>query len=93
VQAKGAVSAPIVPSIGGRTGWADMRAAYDALDPAARAKVEGLSAHHSLHYSQSKLGHQTKKADGEYSGYGFHDGPCRSAAVKIHPEDRPQVAA
>ncbi len=39
VQAKGAVfSAEIVPSIGGRTGWADMRAAYDALDPATRAK-------------------------------------------------------
>src|SRR6266550_2889888 len=50
VQAKGAVfSAEIVPSVGGRTGFADMRAAYDALDPAARARVEGLSAHHSLH--------------------------------------------
>jgi alpha-ketoglutarate-dependent taurine dioxygenase len=88
VQAKGAVfSAEIVPSIGGRTGWADMRAAYDALDPATRAKVEGLSAHHSLHYSQSKLGHQTKKADGEYSGYGFHGGPVPlRPLVKIHPE-------
>ena len=33
VQAKGAVfSAEVVPSIGGRTGFADMRAAYDALD-------------------------------------------------------------
>jgi alpha-ketoglutarate-dependent taurine dioxygenase len=88
VQAKGAVfSAEIVPSIGGRTGWADMRAAYDALDPAARAKVEGLSAYHSLHYSQSKLGHQTKKGDGQYSGYGFHDGPVPlRPLVKIHPE-------
>ena len=88
VQAKGAVfSAEIVPSIGGRTGWADMRAAYDALDPATRAKVEGLSAYHSLHYSQSKLGHQTKKADGEYSGYGFHDGPVPlRPLVKTHPE-------
>jgi alpha-ketoglutarate-dependent taurine dioxygenase len=88
VQAKGAVfSAEIVPSIGGRTGWADMRAAYDALDAGTRAKVEGLSAFHSLHYSQSKLGHQTKKADGEYSGYGFHDGPVpRRQLVKTHPE-------
>jgi alpha-ketoglutarate-dependent taurine dioxygenase len=88
VQAKGAVfSAEIVPSIGGRTGWADMRAAYDALDPATRAKVEGLSAYHSLHYSQSRLGHQTRKADGEYSGYGFHDGPVPlRPLVKTHPE-------
>ena len=41
----------------------------------ARNASRQLQAHHSLHYSQSKLGHQTKKADGEYSGYGLHDGP------------------
>lgn len=88
VQAKGAVfSAEIVPTIGGQTGWADMRAAYDALDDATRARVEGLSAHHSLHYSQSKLGHETKKGDGEYSGYGLHDGPVPlRPLVKSHPE-------
>jgi alpha-ketoglutarate-dependent taurine dioxygenase len=87
VQAKGAVfSAEIVPSTGGQTGWADMRAAYDALDDATRAKVEGLSAYHSLHYSQSKLGHQHKEGSA-YSGYGFHDGPVpRRPLVKIHPE-------
>ncbi len=90
VQAKGAVfSAEIVPSTGGRTGWADMRAAYDALDEKTRAKVEGLSAYHSLHYSQSKLGHDTRqeRADGQYSGYGFHDGPVPlRPLVKTHPE-------
>jgi len=88
VQAKGAVfSAEVVPTIGGRTGWADMRAAYEALDAETRTKVEELSAYHSLHYSQSKLGHQTKKVDGEYSGYGLHDGPVpRRPLVKIHPE-------
>ena len=88
VQAKGAVfSAEEVPTIGGRTGFADMRAAYDALDAATKARIEGLSAHHSLHYSQSKLGHQAKKADGEYSGYGFHDGPVPlRPLVKTHPE-------
>jgi len=90
IQAKGAVfSAEEVPTIGGQTGWADMRAAYDALDPAMRARVEGLNAHHSLHYSQSKLGHDTRqaKADGEYSGYGLHDGPVPlRPLVKTHPE-------
>jgi alpha-ketoglutarate-dependent taurine dioxygenase len=88
VQAKGAVfSAEIVPSIGGRTGWADMRAAYDALEPGLRAKLEGLSAYHSLHYSQSKLGHQTARSDGQYSGYGLHDGPVPlRPLVKTHPE-------
>ena len=88
VQAKGAVfCAEIVPTIGGHTGFADMRAAYDALDQALKARIEGLAAHHSLHYSQSKLGHDTRKSDGEYSGYGFHDGPVPlRPLVKTHPE-------
>ncbi len=90
VQAKGAVfSAEVVPSVGGRTGWADMRAAYDALDDIQRARVEPLSAYHSLHYSQSKIGHAPKDKghDGEYSGYGFHDGPVPlRPLVKTHPE-------
>jgi alpha-ketoglutarate-dependent taurine dioxygenase len=88
VQAKGAVfSAEVVPRSGGRTGWADMRAAYDALDDARRAKVECLTAYHSLHYSQSKIGHQPKKQGSEYNGYGFHDGPVPlRPLVKTHPE-------
>src|SRR5882762_3942806 len=88
VQAKGAVfSAEEVPTIGGRTGFADMRAAYDALDDGLKKKIAGLTAYHSLHYSQSKLGHQAKKSDGEYSGYGFHDGPVPlRPLVKTHPE-------
>jgi alpha-ketoglutarate-dependent taurine dioxygenase len=87
VQAKGAVfSALVVPQSGGETGWADMRAAYDALDDTRRAKAEGLAAHHSLWYSQAKLGHTPKKGS-EYSGYGFHDGPePLRPIVKTHPE-------
>jgi alpha-ketoglutarate-dependent taurine dioxygenase len=58
VMAKGAVfSGEVVPPAGGETGFADMRAAYDALDNATRALVHQRSAHHSLVYSQSKLGH------------------------------------
>ena len=88
VQAKGAVfSAEEVPSLGGRTGFADMRASYDALDETLKKKIAGLTAYHSLHYSQSKLGHVAKKSDGEYSGYGFHDGPVPlRPLVKTHPE-------
>ena len=88
VQAKGAVfSAQVTPNSGGQTGWADMRAAYDALDEAMRARVERLSAHHSLRYSQSKLGHRPGEGPSEYSGYGFHDGPTPlRPLVKTHPE-------
>ncbi len=87
VQARGAVfTAHLVPSSGGETGWADMRAAYDALDDEARGRIADLSAYHSLYYSQAKLGH-TPKEGSEYSGYGFHnqDPPLRPL-VKIHPE-------
>ena len=87
VQAKGAVfSAEVVPPEGGETGFADMRAAWDALDPAMRARIEGLSAHHSLRYSQAKVGHEHREGSA-YSGYGFHDGavPLRPL-VKTHPE-------
>jgi len=87
VQAKGAVfSAEVVPAEGGETGFADMRAAYDALDPAMRERLAGLSAHHSLHYSQSKLGHAHREGSA-YSGYGFHDGPVPlRPLVKTHPQ-------
>ena len=89
VQAKGAVfSAHVVPSAGGETGWADMRAAYDALDDEMRARIADLKAYHSLYYSQAKIGH-TPKEGGDYGGYGFHnqDPPLRPL-VKIHPETR-----
>lgn len=87
VQAKGAVfSAEVVPPEGGETGFADMRAAYDALVPAMRARVEASSAHHSLHYSQARLGHAHREGS-DYNGYGFHDGPVpRRPLVKVHPE-------
>jgi alpha-ketoglutarate-dependent taurine dioxygenase len=87
VQAKAAVfTAHVVPPAGGETEWADMRAAYEALDESMRSRIAGLSAYHSLYYSQSKLGH-APSANSEYIGYGFHDAetPLRPL-VKQHPE-------
>jgi alpha-ketoglutarate-dependent taurine dioxygenase len=88
IQAKGAVfSAEVVPSIGGHTGWADMRAAYDALDDATRAKVAPLKAYHSLHYSQAKIGHQPKKDTEDYRKLGFAgDEDVLRPLVKVHPD-------
>ena len=82
VQAKGAVfTCHVAPLDGGETGWADMRAAYDALDDATKARIADLSAHHSLVYSQGKVGL------GDYKGYGMDqaDAPLRPL-VKVHPE-------
>ncbi|MEM7467773.1 MAG: TauD/TfdA family dioxygenase [Pseudomonadota bacterium] len=96
VQAKGAVfTAEVVPDSGGATGFADMRAAYDAMDDNTRNKIENLSAHHSLYHSQAKVGHDGKHGSHTsswnnnegYNGYGFHDGPVSvRPLVKTHPE-------
>ncbi|MBV9191974.1 MAG: TauD/TfdA family dioxygenase [Betaproteobacteria bacterium] len=48
--------ARIVPSVPADTEFADMRAAYDELDPQTKAQIQGLKAHHSIAYSRSTLG-------------------------------------
>lgn len=45
-----------IPSKGGNTEFADMRAGYDALDDETKAEVEGLVCEHSQLYSRSILG-------------------------------------
>lgn len=88
IQSKGAVfSAKVVPQAQGDTAFADMRAAWDALDEQTREKVAGLSAYHSLAHSQRQLGEETKNSDSEYIGYGLDmkDAPLRPL-LKIHPE-------
>jgi alpha-ketoglutarate-dependent 2,4-dichlorophenoxyacetate dioxygenase len=48
--------ARVVPPGGADTEFADMCAAYDALDAATKAKLEGLRVHHSIAYSRQTLG-------------------------------------
>ncbi len=90
IQAKGAVfTAEVIPTQGAATGWADMRAAYDALDIATRILVDGLSAYHSLYYSQERAGFLPTKRNehGGYLQYGYHDGAhSLRPLVKVHPE-------
>jgi alpha-ketoglutarate-dependent 2,4-dichlorophenoxyacetate dioxygenase len=50
------LSARVVNPIGGNTEFADMRAAYDALDDAAKAEIEDMICEHSLMYSRGALG-------------------------------------
>jgi alpha-ketoglutarate-dependent 2,4-dichlorophenoxyacetate dioxygenase len=50
------LSARIVPSAGGNTEFADMRAAYDALDAATKVEIEDLLTEHSLMFSRGQLG-------------------------------------
>ena len=46
----------VVPPVRADTQFADMRAAYDALDDDIKKTIEGLSAHHSIAYSRQVLG-------------------------------------
>src|SRR5271166_3763269 len=50
------LSARVIPGSGGNTEFADMRAAYDALDDATRTLCEGLVCEHSQLYSRGTLG-------------------------------------
>ena len=79
----GMLAALVVPPADGETEFADMRAAWDALDPSTQAHLETLSAYHSLYYSQAQMGfaHQTDNV------YGFHDkGAPLRPIIKTHPE-------
>ncbi len=50
------LSARVVHPTGGNTEFADMRAAYDALDAQTQAQIEDLLCEHSLMYSRGLLG-------------------------------------
>ena len=88
IQAKGAVfTAHKVPTKGGETGWADMRAAYEGLNEAMKKKIEDLSAFHSYEWSQKeRFGHKDPKVS-EFNSYGFDVDPKPlRPLVKTHSE-------
>ncbi len=55
--------ARVVPSRGGNTEFADMRAAYDALPDDERAEVEGLICEHSIVFSRAQIGLEVKSEE------------------------------
>lgn len=70
-----------VPSEGGETEYADMRAAYDALDDATRRRIEGLVAVHSAAYSQhAAMGTETPLHPDEERNLP----PVRQPLVRVH---------
>lgn len=48
--------AKVVPPVAADTEFADLRAAYDALDGDMKRRLEGLRAHHSIAHSRMTLG-------------------------------------
>ena len=69
-----------LPSKGGNTEYADMRAAYDALDAATKAEVEHLVCEHSQIFSRQQLGF-FDLTDQERERFK----PVRQCMVRTHP--------
>lgn len=69
-----------VPSKGGNTEFADMRAAYDALDADIKAEIEDLVCEHSQIYSRQQIGFfdLTEEERARFK-------PVRQRLVRTHP--------
>ena len=74
------LSARVVNPTGGNTEFADMRAAYDTVDPATKAQIEDLICEHSLMYSRGSLG-MLDYSDEERAMFR----PVRQRLVRAHP--------
>src|SRR5213593_3217892 len=74
------LSARVVNPTGGNTEFADMRAAYDALDAITKALVEDLICEHSLMYSRGSLG-MLDYSEEERAMFR----PVRQRLVRTHP--------
>lgn len=74
------LSGRVVSTSGGNTEFADMRAAYDALDDATTAEIEELICEHSLIHSRGLLGF-TELTSEEKAMFR----PVRQRLVRTHP--------
>jgi alpha-ketoglutarate-dependent 2,4-dichlorophenoxyacetate dioxygenase len=74
------LSGRVLPSWGANTEFADMRAAYDALDARTKAEVEPLVCLHSLIYSREAIGF-TQLSEDEVAAFR----PVRQRLVRAHP--------
>ena len=82
VPAKGSLlAAKVVPKTGGETAFADLRAAYDALDPAMQGWLADKIAVHSYGYSQGKVGGARALTKEEWDALP----PVEQPVIRTHP--------
>jgi alpha-ketoglutarate-dependent 2,4-dichlorophenoxyacetate dioxygenase len=74
------LSAREIPPEGGETEFADLRAAYEALDERMKEQIESLVAEHSIFHSRSLIGY-TEFSDEERAALP----PVRQTLVRVHP--------
>ncbi len=77
------LSAIVVPDEGGQTEFADMRAAYAALEDSMKARIEGMSAYHSIQFSQANDLGDFPPQD---AATNYHGEAYLRPVVKTHPE-------
>ena len=77
------LSAREVPPSGGETEFADLRAAYDALDEGTKKQIDDLIAEHSIFHSRGLIGY-TDFSDEERAALP----PVPQTLVRIHPGSR-----
>ena len=74
-----ALCAHVIPPVGGETEFADMRAAWDMLEPGIKAQIKDLVTEHSRIFSKGTLGFQFTEKE-------FQDfAPVRQPLVRTHP--------
>src|SRR5262249_1961785 len=74
------LSGRALPSWGATTDFADMRAAYDALDNRTKAEIADLGCEHSLIYSREAIGFTDLSPD-EIKAFQ----PVQQPLVRVHP--------
>ena len=74
------LSGRVIPSWGANTEFADMRAAYDALDARTKAEIDDLVCEHSLIYSREAIG-MVDLTPEEIAAFK----PVRQRLVRVHP--------
>jgi alpha-ketoglutarate-dependent 2,4-dichlorophenoxyacetate dioxygenase len=75
------LSGRVIPSWGANTEFADMRAAYDALDNRTKGEIEDLICEHSLIFSREAIGF-TDLSPEERTAFR----PVRQRLVRTHPK-------
>jgi alpha-ketoglutarate-dependent taurine dioxygenase len=71
-----------IPASGGGTGFADMYAAYDALDPEEKTRLAGMRATHNLNFSRNRRHGEAPMTQAQRDKVPPVDHPI----VRTHPE-------
>jgi taurine dioxygenase len=80
------LQAQVLPSVGGDTCWASMTAAYDALSPAMKRYLDGMTAEHGLARIaelKQRAGHAGSKEVAEAMA---NDRRATHPVVHVHPD-------